>query len=135
VRFNPVERFAHWLTATSFCILALSGLNVTFGRPLLLPLLGPEVFTQFSQWAKYLHNYLSFAFVIGLVTMFVLWVIENLPNRVDATWIKEGGGIIGDNHPPAQKFNAGQKLIFWTVMIGGTLMAVTGFALMFPFYD
>src|SRR5262245_57337541 len=59
-RFNGFERFVHWLTATCFIILALSGLNITFGKLLLLPLIGPESFTAFSQWASYAHNYLSF---------------------------------------------------------------------------
>jgi formate dehydrogenase subunit gamma len=56
VRFNAAERFVHWMTATCFIILALSGLNITFGRPLLLPLMSPEAFTAWSQWAKYAHN-------------------------------------------------------------------------------
>jgi formate dehydrogenase subunit gamma len=49
-------------------------------------------------------------------------------------WAKRGGGIIGDDHPPAYRFNAGQKMIYWIVVGGGTLSAVTGYLLMFPFY-
>ena len=45
VRFNAFERFVHWMTATCFIILALSGLNITFGKKLLLPLIGPDAFT------------------------------------------------------------------------------------------
>ena len=41
VRFNAFERFVHWMTATCFIMLALSGLNITFGKTLLLPLIGP----------------------------------------------------------------------------------------------
>ena len=67
VRFNAFERFVHWMTATCFIILAISGLNITFGKSLLLPLLGPEAFTAWSQWGKYAHNYLSFPFTIGVV--------------------------------------------------------------------
>ena len=52
VRFNAFERFVHWMTATCFIILAISGLNITFGRPLLLPLIGPDAFTTWSEWAK-----------------------------------------------------------------------------------
>src|SRR6476659_2543790 len=37
VRFDAYERFVHWMTATTFIILAASGLNITFGKPLLLP--------------------------------------------------------------------------------------------------
>jgi formate dehydrogenase subunit gamma len=37
VRFSAFERFVHWMTATCFIILAITGLNITFGKPLLLP--------------------------------------------------------------------------------------------------
>ena len=37
------------------------------------------------------------------------------------------------SHPPARKFNCGQKLIFWAVVIGGVSISVTGLALLFPF--
>ena len=119
VRFTGFERFVHWMTATCFIILALSGLNITFGKPLLLPLLGPEAFTTWSELAKYAHNYLSFPFTIGVVLIFLMWVGGNIPNRVDVEWIKRGGGIVGNDHPPAYRFNAGQKLIYWIVVIGG----------------
>ena len=133
-RFNAIERFGHWLTATSFVVLALSGLNVTYGRQYLLPLVGPQTFTDISQIAKYMHNYMSFAFVLGLVMIFFMWVIFNLPSLRDVRWIAAGGGLVGSKHPPAGRFNAGQKLIFWTVVVGGFMLAATGYGLMFPFY-
>jgi formate dehydrogenase subunit gamma len=134
VRFSAFERFVHWMTAICFIILALSGLNITFGKPLLLPLIGPEAFTTWSQWAKYLHNYLSFPFTIGVFVIFLMWVAWNVPNRVDVEWLKEGGGIVGHKHPPADRFNAGQKMVYWIQVLGGGAMAVTGYILMFPFY-
>jgi len=134
VRFSTFERFVHWMTAACFILLALSGLNITFGRPLLLPLIGPEAFTTWSQWAKYAHNYLSFPFTIGVFMIFLMWIAWNIPNRVDVEWLKEGGGMVGDKHPPADRFNAGQKMIYWIVVLGGTAVAVTGYILMFPFY-
>ena len=134
VRFTWFERFVHWMTASCFIILALSGLNITFGRALLLPLISAQAFTDFSQWAKYAHNYLSFPFTIGVVLIFLMWVAGNIPNRVDAEWLKRGGGIVGADHPPAYRFNAGQKMIYWIVVIGGGAVAVTGYLLMFPFY-
>jgi formate dehydrogenase subunit gamma len=134
VRFNAFERGVHWMTATCFVILAISGLNITFGRPLLLPLLGPETFTAWSQWAKYAHNFLSFPFTLGVVLIFLMWIAGNIPNRVDFQWLKAGGGIVGQEHPPAQRFNAGQKLIYWIVVLGGGAAAATGYLLLFPFY-
>jgi formate dehydrogenase subunit gamma len=134
VRFNAFERFVHWMTAFCFILLALSGLNITFGRELLIPLLGPEAFASFAQWAKYAHNYLSFPFTLGVVLMFLMWVAWNFPSGVDVQWVKEGGGIVGSKHPPARRFNAGQKAIYWVVVLGGGAAAVTGYLLMFPFY-
>jgi formate dehydrogenase subunit gamma len=134
VRFNGFERFVHWMTASCFIILALSGLNITFGRPLLLPLIGESAFAGWAQWAKYAHNYLSFPFAMGVVCIFLMWIAGNIPNKVDVQWLKEGGGIIGDKDPPSYRFNGGQKMIYWVVVIGGTLSAITGYLLMFPFY-
>ncbi|CCE10610.1 conserved membrane hypothetical protein [Bradyrhizobium sp. STM 3843] len=134
VRFSSFERFVHWMTATCFIVLAISGLNVTFGRPLLLPLIGHEAFSDWSQWAKYAHNYLSFPFTIGVVLIFLMWIAGNIPNKVDVEWLKRRGGIVGHDHPPAYRFNAGQKAIYWIVVIGGGLVAATGYNLMFPFY-
>jgi formate dehydrogenase subunit gamma len=134
VRFNAFERFVHWMTAVCFIILAITGLNITFGKSLLLPLIGPEAFTTWSQWGKYAHNYLSFPFTIGVVAIFLMWLGGNIPNRTDVEWIKRGGGIVGHDHPPAHRFNAGQKGIYWIVVLGGLAVAISGYLLMFPFY-
>ena len=134
VRFNGFERFIHWMTATCFIILALSGLNITFGKTLLLPLIGESAFAGWSQWAKYAHNYLSFPFSIGVFVVCLMWIAGNIPNKVDVEWAKRGGGLVGHDHPPAYRFNAGQKMMYWVVVIGGGLVAITGYLLMFPFY-
>jgi formate dehydrogenase subunit gamma len=134
IRFTAFERFVHWMTATCFVILAISGLNITFGKDLLLPLMGPGAFSTWSQTLKYLHNYLSFPFTIGVVLILLMWIGGNLPNRTDLEWLKRGGGIVGDDHPPAYRFNAGQKAIYWTVVLVGGTVAITGYLLMFPFY-
>jgi formate dehydrogenase subunit gamma len=134
VRFNALERFVHWMTATCFIILALTGLNITFGKPLLLPLIGPTAFSSWSLAAKYAHNFVSFPFTIGVVLIFLMWLAGNIPNRVDIEWLKRGGGIIGRDKPPAYRFNAGQKGIYWIVVLGGAATAISGYLLMFPFY-
>ena len=71
LRFKPFERLAHWLTAVSFVVLAITGLNITFGKALLLPLIGPDGFSALSQYAKYTHNFVSFAFVLGVFPLVV----------------------------------------------------------------
>jgi formate dehydrogenase subunit gamma len=134
VRFSAFERLVHWMTAACFIILALTGLNITFGKSLLLPLLGPEAFTTWSLWAKYAHNYLSFPFTLGVILIFLMWIAWNLPTEADIEWLRQGGGIVGHKHPPAKRFNAGQKLIYWIVVLGGGAVAASGYLLMFPFY-
>lgn len=134
-RFKSVERFAHWLTASTFVVLALTGLNMLYGRYVLKPLIGPEAFSIVTRIGKYAHDFLSFAFMAGLVLIFVLWVRDNIPKRYDLIWLAKGGGLFSrGTHPPAGKFNAGQKLLFWLVVLLGGSLSVTGFFLLLPFH-
>lgn len=133
-RFNGLERFSHWLTAVSFLILAFTGLNVMFGRYLLKPLIGAQAFADITLAGKFLHNYVAFAFMAGLVLVLVLWIKDNFPNRYDLVWIGKAGGMLSrGTHPPAKKFNAGQKVIFWLVVLGGLSVSLSGISLLFPF--
>lgn len=133
-RFNALERAVHWITASSFIVLALTGLNVLYGKYVLMPIIGQTAFAAITQWGKYAHNYIAFAFMIGIAIMFVLWVKDNIPNRHDLIWIAKGGGLFAKGvHPPAKRFNAGQKIIFWLVILGGASLSFSGLALLFPF--
>lgn len=133
-RFAAVERFGHWMLGVSFMVLTVSGLNILYGRYFVKPLIGDGAFGFITQVGKYLHNYLAFAFIAGLVMIFVMWVRHNLPDKTDIKWVIQGGGIFSSKlHPPAKKFNAGQKVIFWLVIIGGASLAVSGWSLLFPY--
>ena len=132
-RFSAIERFAHWLLAGSFILLGLTGLLSLAGRKFLIPAFGHEAFSTMAVASKWIHNNVSWAFMVGLVMVFAFWVIHNLPNRTDLVWFARGGGIIGHGHPPAKKFNAGQKLIFWSVIVLGASISVSGLSLLFPF--
>jgi len=80
------------------------------------------------------YNFVAFAFMAGLVLVFLMWAAHNLPSFTDLKWLAMGGGVlIKGVHPPAKKFNAGQKLIFWSVILGGLSLSLSGWALMFPF--
>ncbi|MCB1834851.1 MAG: formate dehydrogenase subunit gamma [Geminicoccaceae bacterium] len=133
LRFHAIERFAHWLLAGSFIILAITGLISLFGRRELIPLFGKEDYATLAMVAKWSHNNISWAFMLGLVMVFFLWVLHNIPDRHDLVWLARGGGLIGRGHAPAKKFNAGQKLIFWSVILLGGSISVSGIALLFPF--
>jgi formate dehydrogenase subunit gamma len=134
LRFKAFERFSHWLTAVSFVILGLTGLNITFGKILLLPVIGPDAFSSVSQAAKYAHNFTSFAFVAGLALIVVIFFKDNVPEKVDLDWLKQGGGFIKSKHAPAGRFNLGEKLVYWLSLAAGVAVSGSGFLLLFPFY-
>ena len=134
VRFKAFERFSHWLTAVSFVILGLTGLNVTFGKILLLPVMGPDAFSSLSEAAKYAHNFTSFAFVAGLVLITATFFKDNIPEQVDLDWLKQGGGFIKNKHAPAGRFNLGEKVVYWLSLAAGLVVSVSGFVLLFPFF-
>lgn len=133
-RFSGFDRFVHWLTAGCFIVLALSGLILTFGKTLVAPIVGNDGFAALAGLGKIAHNFLAFPFMLGLLLMFAIWVKDNIPGKLDIAWLKAGGGILKDGrHPPAPRFNAGQKAIFWIVIVGGILMSLSGWHLLFPF--
>src|SRR5216683_1446115 len=134
LRFKAFERFVHWLTAVSFVVLGISGLNITFGKHLLLPLIGNDAFSEFSQAAKYAHNFTSFPFVLGLVLIVAIFIKDNIPDKIDIEWFRQGGGFIKSKHAPARRFNAGEKLVFWGALGAGAAVSISGYLLLFPFY-
>lgn len=136
MRFNTTERAVHWMTASAFLLMALTGLVVLYGKPLLQPWMGDMPFSTLAQWSAWTHMASAVPFVLGFVLMFVMWVRGNLFSRLDWLWLKSGGGFLRDdgNNPPAARFNAGQKVVFWSVVLGGIAMLATGLGLMFPFY-
>src|ERR1700716_1249732 len=135
LRFRAFERFSHWLTAVSFVVLGLTGLNMTFGKIVLLPLIGPEAFSEISQIAKYVHNFTSFSFVAGLFLIIAIFFWDNLPAKVDIEWLKQGGGFIKSKHAPAGRFNPGEKAVYWLSLTAGLAVSISGFLLLFPFYE
>jgi formate dehydrogenase subunit gamma len=134
VRFKAFERFSHWLTAVSFVILGLTGLNITFGKILLLPVIGPDAFSSVSEAAKYAHNFTSFSFMAGLVLIIAIFFKDNIPVKVDLEWLKQGGGFIKNKHAPAGRFNLGEKAVYWLSLAAGIAVSLSGLLLLFPFY-
>ena len=133
-RFKAIERFGHWLLAGSFIVLGITGLLSLFGRVAIIPLLGKDAYAPIARASKWVHNNVSWAFMLGLAMIFVMWVVHNLPSRHDLVWLAKGGGLFTKgSHPPAKKFNAGQKIIFWSVVLLGTSISISGLSLLFPF--
>jgi len=69
-----------------------------------------------------------------LVLIVAIWFKDNIPRKVDIDWLKQGGGFIKSKHAPAGRFNAGEKAVFWIVLVAGIAVTASGFLLLFPFY-
>ncbi|MFK5996809.1 MAG: formate dehydrogenase subunit gamma, partial [Rhodobacterales bacterium] len=134
LRFKLIERFGHWLMAGSFMILAVTGILSLFGRFGLIPLIGKSAYAAYASVGIFVHNWTSWGFMAGLVLVFVMWVLDNIPKKHDLKWLAQGGGLFTKGvHPPSTKFNAGQKIIFWTVILFGVSISLTGLSMLFPF--
>jgi formate dehydrogenase subunit gamma len=133
-RFKLIERFGHWLMAGSFIILAITGLLTLFGRVGIIPIIGKSAFSGLASITIFLHNWVSWGFMVGLALVFFMWVLDNIPKKHDIVWLMQGGGLFTKGlHPPSTKFNAGQKIIFWVVILFGLSISVSGLSLLFPF--
>ena len=135
-RFSLVERAVHWSVAITFTALAVTGLILTFGKAVLLPLIGYTLFSWLATLAKYIHNFVGPVLVVLLPIMIVLFLRENLFRAHDFAWLKAGGGMFSGKHVPAGKANAGQKILFWAmVVVLGITLCVTGLILDFPNFN
>ena len=135
-RFTVVERTVHWTVAISFTLLGITGLILTFGKTLLLPLIGYTLFSWLAIASKNLHNFIGPVLVVALPIMIVLFMHSNLPRKGDWLWLRKLGGMLSGEHVPADKANAGQKILFWLmVVILGLTLCVTGLILDFPNFN
>jgi formate dehydrogenase subunit gamma len=126
-RFTPFERAAHWSNAIAFCILAISGIVMAFGKFFLLPLMGLTLFGYLTYFLKNLHNFVGPVFVVSLVIIFFTFVRDNFPQKGDLRWILSAGGIFSKHEPASYRFNAGEKGIFWLgVFLLGSIVVVSG---------
>ena len=123
-RYGSMMRFNHWIMVLLFGLAGFSGLalfhpslfflNNLFGGP---------------QWTRILHPYLGVGVFIAFLFMFFALARANLFNRNDVEWMKKSGDMLAGrkaNMPPAGRFNAGQKGVFWVMAICMLLLLVTG---------
>src|SRR4029077_19086108 len=100
----------------AFATLALSGLILSLGKAVLLPLIGYTLFSWLAILAKKLHNFVGPILVVALPIMIVVFLHSNIFRAYDWNWLKKGGGMITGEHVPSGKANAGQKILFWLMV-------------------
>jgi formate dehydrogenase subunit gamma len=129
-RFTPFERAAHWTNAIAFVVLAVSGIVMAFGKFFLLPILGGTLFGWLSYVLKNLHNFAGPLFAVSLIVVFLTFVKDNFPSKDDLVWLAKGGGMFSGEHVPSNRFNAGEKILFWGgVFVLGAITVGSGLVL------
>ena len=123
-RYGSMMRFNHWIMVLLFGLAGFSGLALFHPSLFFLDNLfgGP-------QWTRILHPYLGVGVFIAFLFMLFALARANLFNRNDVEWMKKSGDMLAGrkaNMPPAGRFNAGQKGVFWVMAICMLLLLVTG---------
>ena len=135
-RFNNLERIAHWSTAISFSIMAITGLIILFGKFVLLPVIGYTLFAWLSALSKNLHNFIGPFFILSVLATIVVFIKDNFWRAGDGAWLASAGGMFSGKHVPSGRFNLGEKGWFWIgSVVLGIIMSVTGLILLFPNFD
>ena len=130
-RFSMAHRIAHWFLASSFIIMALSGLVILLGRPVLVPLIGKEANAVLTSAMLHGHNLFGPVFILSLLVVIFKFMKGNFFQWADLKWIIKGGGLIG-GHASSHHYNFGEKTWYWVVVIVGLMMSATGLLLLFP---
>jgi formate dehydrogenase subunit gamma len=129
-RFTPFERATHWSNAIAFCILAISGAVMAFGKFFMEPVMGGALFGWLTYVLKNMHNFAGPLFAVSLLIMFFTFLRDNWPQKGDWNWLLKGGGLFSGEPPPANRFNAGEKIVFWGgVFLLGLVVVSSGFVL------
>jgi formate dehydrogenase subunit gamma len=135
-RFSVVERWAHWTMAISFCLLAVTGLIMLFGKHVLLPVIGYTLFAWLSALSKNLHNFVAPLFAVSVLALILVFVRDNIPKAGDLAWILGIPKFFLGKHLPSGRFNGGEKGWFWIGVVALSLtLVVSGAILLFPNFD
>lgn len=131
-RYNANERVTHWIVAITFLLLAASGL--AFFHPafwFLTSLLGGGV------WARILHPFIGVVMFVFFALMAMRYWKDNVIQSYDREWNKRLSDVINNrdhNLPEIDKYNIGQKQLFWTMVVTMALLLVSGVMMWRPYF-
>ncbi len=131
-RYRDGDRMNHWFVAIMFFLAGLSGL--AFFHPSLF--FFSNLFGG-GQWTRILHPFLGLFMVLGFLGLFFKLWRQNVINARDREWGRNAGRMLrGDKSgmPPAGKYNYGQKLVFWLMVLSLLVLVVTGFMFWRPWF-
>ena len=114
VRYTAATRINHWIVAISFVLLALSGLGLF--HPALFWL--TNLFGG-GPWTRILHPFLGCVMVAAFVLLAAQMWRDNFLQPRDWIWLRKIKDVVNnreENLPEVGRYNAGQKLLFFTMV-------------------
>src|SRR5262249_23951769 len=114
-RYSVGARINHWITAASLILLALSGLALF--HPSLFFLSGLFGGGQFT---RIIHPWIGVVLFFSFLGLFLRFWKFNLWKPEDGTWLARARDVLAndeDKVPEVGKYNAGQKLVFWSMSV------------------
>jgi formate dehydrogenase subunit gamma len=131
-RYSPGQRLNHWITAITFLMLTFSG----------LALFHPSLFwfTQFfggGTWTRILHPYIGVVMFLSFSVLAIQFWHHNLLSQDDIRWLQRIMDVVRnreDRLPEVDRYNAGQKMLFWTMVATIPTLLITGFAIWRPWF-
>jgi formate dehydrogenase subunit gamma len=129
LRYSFHERATHWTAAISYIYLLLTGL--AFWSPWLFWI---AVLLGGGEVSRMLHPWAGLIFTAAVLYMAVLWVRQMRITETDKAWWRSLREYITNNDdkmPPAGRYNAGQKLLFWGFFFCALLLLASGVILWF----
>lgn len=131
-RYKDGERLHHWIVAVTFILLAMSG----------LALFHPSLYWLTNlfgggQWTRILHPFIGLVMFVSVMVLMVRFWRHNLVNRDDLRWIRYLPDALHKREgrlPPVGRYNAGQKIIYWSTVIGMFLLLFSGLIMWQPYF-
>lgn len=123
-RYTPSERTNHWAVAVFFVLAGLSGLALF--HPALFGLSG--LFGG-GAWTRILHPFLGVAMFLLFLVMAIRFAGHNRLDANDRQWLRQMGDVINNREerlPEVGRYNAGQKLLFWVLVLSMLVLLVSG---------
>lgn len=130
LRYQFHERLTHWIAAFAYIYLLLTGL--AFWSPWLFWL---AILMGGGQVSRILHPWFGLIFAVAVLFMYAMWARQMSMTETDKAWWRSLRFYIrnqDEKMPPAGRYNAGQKLLFWGFFVCGLLLLLTGAVLWFP---
>ena len=132
LRYPFLERANHWIAAFSYIYLLLSGLALW--SPWLYWL---AAVLGGGQVTRIVHPWAGLIFFYAVLRMYAYWAPQMHNTEVDRQWWKSLRHYVrneDDRMPPAGRYNAGQKALFWSFLYAAFVLLLTGIVLWLPEY-